>query len=118
MKVNVQSHSGMRWLLNSIKCLPGNAPCGCLRCPKFSIKMAIVVKRYSSLHVSAPEPPRRCIPQVSAEALCEAGWPGRDTGTYVGCMFIDYMTLQREGYGLPSTGAVRSLLPLPSHAPS
>lgn len=47
--------------------------------------------------------------QVSAEALSEAGWPGRDTGTYVGCMFVDYMNLQREGYGLPSTGPVRFL---------
>lgn len=49
--------------------------------------------------------------QVSAEALSEAGWPGRDTGTYIGCMFVDYMNLQREGYGLPSTGPVR----FPSH---
>lgn len=46
--------------------------------------------------------------QVSAEALSEAGWPGKNTGTYIGCMFVDYMNLQREGYGLASTGAVGS----------
>ncbi len=27
-------------------------------------------------------------------------------GTYVGCMFVDYMTLLRGGYGFASTGPV------------
>ncbi|CAL8465605.1 g5141 [Coccomyxa elongata] len=54
----------------------------------------------------ALDPQTRILMQVSAEALSEAGWPGRETGTYIGCMFVDYMNLQREGYGLPSTGAV------------
>jgi hypothetical protein len=43
---------------------------------------------------------------VSAEALSEAGAMSRDMGTYVGCMFVDYMNLQREGYGIASTGPV------------
>ncbi|BDA51455.1 probable oleandomycin polyketide synthase, modules 5 and 6 [Coccomyxa sp. Obi] len=54
----------------------------------------------------ALDPQTRILLQVSAEALSEAGWPGWDTGTYIGCMFVDYMNLQREAYGLPSSGAV------------
>ena len=30
----------------------------------------------------------------------------RRTGTYVGCMFTDYMPLLRQGYGLHHSGAV------------
>ncbi len=44
--------------------------------------------------------------QVSAEALQQSGGAVRSTGTYIGCMFLDYMSLQREGYGMSSTGAV------------
>ncbi len=44
--------------------------------------------------------------QVSAEALQQAGGAVRSTGTYIGCMFVDYLSLQREAYGLSSTGAV------------
>ena len=44
--------------------------------------------------------------QVSAEALEQAGSTTKSTGTYIGCMFVDYMSLQREAYGMSSTGAV------------
>ena len=44
--------------------------------------------------------------QVSAEALQQSGGAVRSTGTYIGCMFVDYMSLQREAYGMGSTGAV------------
>lgn len=44
--------------------------------------------------------------QVSAEALEQAGSATKSTGTYIGCMFVDYMSLQREAYGMSSTGAV------------
>ena len=44
--------------------------------------------------------------QVSAEALQQSGGAVRSTGTYIGCMFVDYMSLQREAYGMRSTGAV------------
>lgn len=51
--------------------------------------------------------------QVTGETLAGAegtlgempGWQKR-TGTYVGCMFVDYMTLLQRSYGFPSTGAV------------
>ena len=43
--------------------------------------------------------------QVSAEALEHAGGATKSMGTYIGCMFVDYMTLQREAYGMSSTGA-------------
>ena len=46
--------------------------------------------------------------QVSAEALEHAGGTMKSMGTYIGCMFVDYMTLQREAYGMKSTGAVRT----------
>ena len=32
----------------------------------------------------------------------------KSMGTYIGCMFVDYMTLQREAYGMSSTGAART----------
>ncbi len=46
-----------------------------------------------------------------AQALAEGAplWgstAARRTGTYVGCMFTDYMPLLRQGYGLHHTGAV------------
>ena len=44
--------------------------------------------------------------QVSAEALQQSGGAMRSTGTYMGCMFVDYMSLQREAYRMSSTGAV------------
>ena len=44
--------------------------------------------------------------QVSAEALQQSGGAVKSTGTYIGCMFVDYMSLQREAYGMSSTGAV------------
>ena len=44
--------------------------------------------------------------QVSAEALQQAGGGVKSTGTYIGCMFVDYMSLQRSAYGMSSTGAV------------
>ena len=44
--------------------------------------------------------------QVSAEVLEQSGGAVRSTGTYIGCMFVDYMSLQREAYGMSSTGAV------------
>jgi len=44
--------------------------------------------------------------QVSAEVLEQSGGAIRSTGTYIGCMFVDYMSLQREAYGMSSTGAV------------
>ena len=47
--------------------------------------------------------------QVSAEALAQAGGAKRSTGTYVGCMFVDYMNLQREAYSCASTGGVSLL---------
>lgn len=47
---------------------------------------------------------------MSAEALAQSGVSGKSTGTFVGCMFVDYMNLQREAYGYPSTGGV-SLAP-------
>ena len=46
--------------------------------------------------------------QVSAEALEHAGGAMKSMGTYIGCMFVDYMTLQREAYGMSSTGAART----------
>lgn len=47
--------------------------------------------------------------QISAEALEQSGGANKATGTYIGCMFIDYMSLQREGFGMLSTGAVSCL---------
>ncbi len=47
--------------------------------------------------------------QVSAEALEQAGSATKSTGTYIGCMFVDYMSLQRGAYGMSSTGAVCSV---------
>ena len=46
--------------------------------------------------------------QVSAKALAQSGGAQRSTGTYVGCMFVDYMNLQREAYGHASSGGVSS----------
>ena len=46
--------------------------------------------------------------QVSAEALEYAGGATKSMGTYIGCMFVDYMALQREAYGMSSTGAART----------
>ena len=51
--------------------------------------------------------------QATAEGLAAAevflqenpGWAKR-TGTYVGCMFVDYMSLLQRSYGRASTGAV------------
>ena len=47
----------------------------------------------------------------TAQALTDdaAHWQpatAKRTGTYVGCMFADYMPLLRQGYGLHHTGAV------------
>ena len=53
---------------------------------------------------------QRCLLQVSAEALDQSGGAVRSTGTYIGCMFVDYMSLQREAYAMSSTGAVSSRL--------
>ena len=50
--------------------------------------------------------------QVSAEALQQSGGAVRSTGTYIGCMFVDYLSLQREAYGMSSTGAVSPSLVL------
>ena len=49
---------------------------------------------------------------MSAEALEHAGGATKSMGTYIGCMFVDYMTLQREAYGMSSTGAARTCLSL------
>ena len=60
-------------------------------------------------------------PQVCGEALADAdaalqampGWAKR-TGTYVGCMFVDHMSLLQRSYGYASTGAVMTGAPLPN----
>ena len=52
--------------------------------------------------------------QVSAEALGHAGVATKSVGTYIGCMFVDYMALQREAYGMSSNGAARTCLPPPN----
>ena len=56
--------------------------------------------------------------QATAEGLAAAedflqespGWAKR-TGTYVGCMFVDYMSLLQRSYGHASTGAVMTGTP-------
>ena len=54
--------------------------------------------------------------QVSAEALERAGGATQSMGTYVGCMFVDYLALQREAYGMSSTGAAMTC-PSPQSLP-
>lgn len=61
--------------------------------------------------------------QASGEVLLSQGdgsgslpaWQ-QTCGTYVGCMFVDYMNLLRNGYGFASTGPVMTGA-LPLHAP-
>ena len=63
--------------------------------------------RTSSVHANAHfRLIRGCIEQVSTEALARSGGAQRSMGTYVGCMFVDYMNLQREAYGFASSGGV------------
>ena len=65
----------------------------------------------SRTEATALDPQARLLLEVSAEALSGCGTrhsatSAKRTGTYVGCMFTDYMPLLRQGHGLHYTGAV------------
>lgn len=65
----------------------------------------------SRIEATALDPQTRLLLEVAAEALAGGGVQHNHvtamrTGTYVGCMFTDYMPLLRQGYGLQHTGGV------------
>ena len=72
--------------------------------------------RLSRTEASALDPQGRLLLETAAEALVAAGTrfgaaAARRTGTFVGCMFTEYMPLLRQGYGLHHTGAVMTGAP-------
>lgn len=65
----------------------------------------------SRTEATALDPQTRLLLEVTAEVLAGGGAQHNPvtamrTGTYIGCMFTDYMPMLRQGYGLQHTGAV------------
>ncbi|KAK9864440.1 hypothetical protein WJX84_006132 [Apatococcus fuscideae] len=73
----------------------------------------VAVSKLSRNEAIATDPQARLLIEASGEVLLSQNggsgalprWQGT-CGTYVGCMFVDYMSLLRNGYGFASTGPV------------
>ncbi|CAL5223543.1 g6075 [Coccomyxa viridis] len=105
-----------RWDMDSLYDPEGSAGSSYTRFGAFAADVDLhdaAFFRLSRTEAVAVDPQTRLLLQVSAEAVQQSGGAVRSTGTYIGCMFLDYMSLQREGYGMSSTGAVMTGSGLP-----